>query len=209
MFTPHLKVGSLGTGTRNGRRTAGTELRFRSRVKKVHQHRRKFSGGPGTIDILQALGGGAVIDLHVTISFLPILVNDFSRNQVPGHFLPAALLGKPRHELLANKVGKLLGKLERRLSGPFDQGCVGRERRPGYGLRRIGLVRRRVRTWRQIRLSAFSQSGNIGARRRALRRRLGLGRGGSESQRKNDYGPSQAKPAARISKAADRKSTRL
>jgi hypothetical protein len=83
-------------------------VRVRIGVKKFHQCGGKFSGGPGPIDLLQGLVRGAVIDLHVTITFLSVLVNDFSRNQVQGHFLRAASLGKPRHELLAKKVGKLL-----------------------------------------------------------------------------------------------------
>ncbi len=88
-------------------RTAGLELRVCIGVKKVQQCGRKFSGGPGPTDFLQVLVRRAVIDLHVTITFLGVFVNDFSRNHVQGRFL-AASLAEPRHELLANKVRKLL-----------------------------------------------------------------------------------------------------
>jgi len=75
------------------------------RVKKFQQYGCKFSGGPGPIDLLQGLVRGAVIDLHVTITFLPVLVNDFSRNQVQGHFLLAASLGKRDMNSWQTKLG--------------------------------------------------------------------------------------------------------
>jgi hypothetical protein len=83
-------------------------LRLRRGIKKVEQSGGEFSSGPGPIDVLQALVGGAVIDLHVAISFHPVLVNELGRNDVLEKFLPSAFPGKPFHELLTNKVGKLL-----------------------------------------------------------------------------------------------------
>ena len=107
IFTAHLKVVNLGTDTRNGRRAAGSELRIRVGRKEAEQRGRKFPGGPRPADFLQFLLRGAVIDLHVAITFLTVTVNDFSGDHVQGPLLAAAL-GKSRHELLADKIGKVL-----------------------------------------------------------------------------------------------------
>ena len=86
-------------------RGTGTARPYRE--KKIQQCGRKFSDGPGAIQFLDAFVRGVLIELHVAITFLSVVVRDFSRNYVQEPFVLAALT-IPRHVLFANKIGKLL-----------------------------------------------------------------------------------------------------
>src|ERR1035437_6804167 len=94
-------------------------------MEKIVQRRSKFSGRPSAGEIFHFLLGGSVVDLQVTVAFLPAIVNDLSGNDIL--WLPtrgARRAHEARHEFLTDKVWKLAGESERGGSRLFDQGVA-------------------------------------------------------------------------------------